>query len=270
MNLLCKLSLAICFFISYTANAKPQYANAESKEVIEKMIKAHGGYENWKNAPSIRFDSVMHDNYHKKDSFAWWTAHEVIDQKTRQAYQNWPMDKAQIGYDGKKVWSKNWNKGNPPEFMIHFFYYFVNLPWLTQDDNVILSKVTHFTWPGLNKEFYEIKMSFSEAPSMGKSAKDYFVLYIDPETYLLAGYQYANGYEPLLELMGIKGKYEVFGPLWRIITKYDNVDGLIFPAAFRTMPEANERIVGNHLILNIAIDKPFDYDKAHNPDNKSQ
>ena len=29
------------------------------------------------------------------------------------------------------------------------------------------------------------------------------MLYIDPETYRLVGYQYANGYQPLLDIMNI-------------------------------------------------------------------
>ncbi|NVK22092.1 MAG: hypothetical protein HWD86_06205 [Kangiellaceae bacterium] len=247
---------------AYAAKAEPDYKSTETKLIIKKMIQAHGGYEKWSKAPSIRFDNVMHNNYHQKEQFAWWIAHEVIDQKMRQVYQDWPMDNATIGFDGKAVWQKNWQKGNPPEFMVHFFYYFVNLPWITQDNNVVLSAVDKFKWPGQEKEFYQIKMTFKGEASVGKSLKDYFVLYIDPDTYLLRGYQYATGYEPFLELMGLKGKYEVFGPLWRTITKYTNVDGLIFPAAFRTMPEADERIVGNHVILNIEIDKPFDYSKA--------
>jgi hypothetical protein len=59
---------------------------------------------------------------------------------------------------------------------------------------------------------------------------------------------------------------EVFGPLWRLITRYEEVGGLLFPSAFRTMPGPDERIVGNHLILNIDISQPFEYDKAAAPD----
>ncbi len=262
MKLLKQITFTLLALVASYANAKPEYQSNDTETIIMKMIEAHGGYKKWSQAPSIRFDNVMHNNYHQKNQFAWWVAHEVIDQKTRQVYQEWPMDKAKIGFDGKEVWQQNWSKGNPPEFMAHFFYYFVNLPWLTQDDNVTLSNVEKFKWPGLDKEFYQIKMSFKDKATIGKSLKDYFILYIDPDSYLLTGYQYTVGYEPFLEVMGMKGKFEVFGPMWRIITKYENVNGLIFPSAFRTMPEADERIVGNHVILNIEIDKPFEYEKA--------
>ena len=72
------------------------------------------------------------------------------------------------------------------------------------------------------------------------------------------GYQYANGYRPLPNVMDLPPEREIFGPLWRLITRYAEVDGLVFPSAFRTMPEADERIVGNHVILNIDVSKPFD------------
>ena len=177
------------------------------------------------------------------------------------------MDDARIGFDGEDVWSVNWQRANPTAFMVHFFYYFVNLPWLTQDDGVILSDPTRFEWPGINKNLYEVRMTYEKAPTIGKSAKDFYVLYIDPDNYRLVGYQYANGYKPLVELMNMPQGQEVFGPLWRLITRYEEVDGLLFPAAFRTMPEADERVVGNHVILNIDVSTPFESEKARRPED---
>lgn len=260
-------SIAI-FLLAYlpVSIASPHYANDESKRVVEAMVAAHGGLERWRAAPSIRYDNIMHNNYHGKSEFAWWVAHEVIDQKTRKVWQDWPMDDARIGYDGDDVWSVNWNKGNPSPSMVHFFYYFVNLPWLTQDNGVILAEPARFTWPGLADDLYEVRMTFEQAPGIGKSGNGYFVLYIHPESYRLVGYQYANGYKPLVDLMNMPEGHEVFGPLWRAITKYEEVGGLLFPVAFRTMPEADERIVGNHVILNIDVSTPFEHDKAERPD----
>ena len=252
--------------LSGTAGAGPEYASDETKRVVEAMVNAHGGIKRWRAAPSIRFDDIMYMPYHEKSEFAWWAAHEVIDQATRQVWQDWPMDDAQIGYDGEQVWSTNWEKGNPPAFMVHFFYYFVNLVWVTQDDGVLLSAVTRFDWPNLGDDLYRIEMRFEDAPGVGKSDKDFFVLYIDPESYRLVGYQYANGYQPLLDIMNMPEGKEVFGPLWRLITRYEEVDGLLFPSAFRTMPGPDERIVGNHLIMNIDVSTPFEYEKAAVPD----
>ena len=265
-TLLLKLSpLFLLLSLSTKLYSKPNYASPKTKEVIEKMVKAHGGLDAWQNIPAIRFDNIMHNNYHAKTEFAWWVAHEVFDQKTRHVYQNWDFNEAKLAFDGQQVWSQNWKKANPTQAMTYFFYYFVNLPWLTQDDGVNLSEVTEFVWPDYGKKYFEIKMTFSKRPTIGKSSKDYFVLYIDPESYMLQGYQYAVGNKALLKSLGQPPERELFGPLWRMIVKYTEVGGLKFPSAFRTMPEANERIVGNHLIMNIDIKTPFDRKKLNKP-----
>ena len=264
---LLRLSVLAALLVNAQASlAGPEYASEESQRVIERMVAAHGGIEAWRAAPTISFDAVMHDNYHRKEAFAWWVQHEVIDQRTRQVYQDWPFDDAQLAYDGNEVWTVNWKRPNPPSMMVYFFYYFVNLPWLTQDDGVILGEPKPFTWPEIGKELIEVTMNFSEAPGVGKTAKDYFVLYIDPQTFRLFGYQYGVGYQRFLDLVNMPEGQETFGPLWRLITQYEEVDGLLFPSAFRTMPEPNERIVGNHVILNISITEPFDADRAKRPE----
>jgi hypothetical protein len=261
-----RLMMLLLLLISPALVAGPKYASEESRRVIEAMLEAHGGIETWLAAPAIRFTDIMHDEYHKRGGWAWWAAHEVIDQKTRRVYQDWPMIDARIGYDGENVWSLNWQRGNPPASLVHFFYYFVNLPWLTQDEGVLLSEPAEFNWPGIDVPLIEVKMTFAEISSPGKSSNGYFVLYLDPETYRLVAYQYANGYRPLLDAMGLPPERDLFGPLWRRITRYEEVGGLLFPTAFHTMPEAGERIVGDHLILNIDISTPFDAEKAKMPD----
>ncbi|MBE1299392.1 MAG: hypothetical protein GJ680_05730 [Alteromonadaceae bacterium] len=239
-----------------------------SSEVVAKMVQAHGGLEKWRSVRTMQFDTVMHNNYHGRNELAWWVATETIDKTTLHVHQNWFLNDAQIAFDGTDVWSVNWRKSNPPTAMLYFFYYFVNLPWLTQEENVILSPVTMFEWPESGgKQYYEVKMTFSEQPVIGKSPLDYFVLYIDPDSYLLAGYQYAIGNRAFLDSLGQPPERKLFGPLWRLITKYQTVDGLVFPAAFRTMPEANERIVGNHLIMNIDLNAKLTPEMLKRPAN---
>ncbi len=41
---------------------------------------------------------------------------------------------------------------------------------------------------------------------------------------------------------------------------------MVFPAAFRTMPEADERIVGNHIITHLDVTTPFDEAKVKMPE----
>ncbi|MFK8012368.1 MAG: hypothetical protein AB8B80_10025 [Marinicellaceae bacterium] len=255
-------------FTTTLINAQPKYANEKTKEVVEKMVKAHGGLEKWRSIPAISFNNIMHNNYHATNELAWWASKEIIDQKTRQVYQDWFLDSSQIGYDGNNVWSNNWKKANPPKAMVYFFYYFINLPWITQDDGVSLSEVKSFEWPGHGgKVYHEVKLTFDKKPVVGKSALDYFILYIDQNTNILAGYQYALGNKELLKSLGQPPERKLFGPLWRVIVKNQTIDGLIFPAAFRTMPEADERIDGKHIITNIDVKTEFDFGLVKPPKN---
>jgi hypothetical protein len=258
------IAVIFCLVVESTACAGPKYASDESRRVIEAMVDAHGGIERWRAAPSIRFDDLMHMEGHDNGQFGWWVAHEVIDQKTRQVWQDWPMEDSQIGYDGEKVWSVNWQQGNPPAMMVHFFYDFVNLPWLTQDDGVNLSEVEKATWAGVEGELYKVTMSYDRAPAVGKAAIDTYVLYIDPESYRLVAYQYGSGFGPWIDLIGMP-KGSTFGPMWRLITHYEEVGGLLFPSAFHTMPEAGGRILGDHVIMNIDISSPFEKERAKMP-----
>jgi len=258
------IAVIFCMVIESNACAGPEYANDETRRVIEAMVDAHGGIERWHAAPSIRYDGIMHMEGHDNGQFGWWVAHEVIDQKTRQVWQDWPMEDSQIGYDGEEVWSVNWRQGNPTAMMVHFFYYFVNLPWLTQDDDVILSAVEKAYWTGIDGELYKVTMSYEHAPTVGKAATDTYVLYIDPESYRLVSYQYGTGFGPWIDLIGMP-KGSTFGPMWRVITHYEEVDGLLFPSAFRTMPEAGGKILGDHVIMNINVSMPFESGKAQKP-----
>ncbi len=63
------LSTVIAGFVLITSSvhAQPTYADAESKRVVEAMVEAHGGIERWRAIESIRFDNVMHNNYHGKN-----------------------------------------------------------------------------------------------------------------------------------------------------------------------------------------------------------
>jgi hypothetical protein len=108
-------------------------------------------------------------------------------------------------------------------------------------------------------------MTFDGAPTVGKSAKDSFVLYIDPESYRLVSYQYGTGFGPFIELTG-RPKGSVFGPMWRVITHYEEVEGLLFPSAFHTMPGPDGRILGDHIIMNIDVSTPFETEKAAKPE----
>ena len=258
------MAAAILTTPAAAADSDPEYASAESRRVIERMIEAHGGYTIWKNAAAISYDNTFFNPFAQPDENPWWFARETIDQKTRRVVQDWEIDKAILVFDGRETWTTNWGVGNPPRFMVHFFYYFVNLPWLTQDDTVFLGEVERASLPGYDEAFYVITMSFSTDPAEGKVAADTYKLFIHPESYRLQGYEYSIGYGAMLDLFGLPDG-ELFGPMLRVHDSFTEIDGLIFPARMHTMAPDGSQTWGHHILTRYDIRTPIDESKMVRP-----
>ncbi len=252
----------------------PEYKSDQTKEVIENMIEAHGGWETWANAPSIKYDNVFF-NTSPNAKNPWWAATEMIEQigssvNDRNVFQSYHLGGEKgdfkMGYDGTEVWaSPDWGIGNYPKFMTYFFYYFLNLPWLTQDNNVVLSEIETAVYN--EREVYKITMNFKEDPAIGKVNADSYVLFIDQETNLLVAYEYSVGFGAQLDAMGIPKGAEVLGPVFRHIDEYVEVDGLYFPARMHTTNPAQSNTYGHHALINYSIDTPFWTNKSLKPEN---
>jgi hypothetical protein len=241
------------------AQADPEYANDESRMWVERMIEAHGGMERWEAIGALRFDNIMYNNVASEGAYPWWVYNEVVEHHgARRARLDWVLEGAVTAYDGEQAWSTNYRRLNQPIFMAHFFHYFVNLPWLTQEDGVVLSEPSVITWPGTDREMIRIQMDYEQAPTVGKTELDYYVLLIDPESHLLVGYQYAIAYGAMLDVMNVPDHLDVFGPMWRMNLSFTEVDGLIFPSAAVTKPYGEGRTAGTHLMLNYVIEPEFD------------
>ena len=148
------LTTMIAFLTLGNKPNQPKYASKETKEVIEKMITAHGGYEKWKNLKTLTFTSTMHSK--SLGFLRFWIKTQTVDMKTRRSYQDWPLIGSKMSFNGKEAWSSNWRVGNPPNHQHSVFYYYVNLPWLTQDKNVRLGKVEKLKHPAFKNEVYKI------------------------------------------------------------------------------------------------------------------
>ncbi len=259
------LTLLISVFAIGNSVGQEKYASKETKAIIEKMIEAHGGYEQWKNLKTLSFTNSM---YSESLGFVrFWVANQTIDMQTRRSYQDWPLFGSQMTYDGNEVWATNWRVGNPPNHQHSVYFYYVNLPWLTQDATVKLGEVAKVKHAAFKNEVYKIKMSFTEVPTIGKSEKDTFTLYIDSENYLLNGYEYTVGYGPLLDVLKIPKSKEVFGPMLRINTYTAAIDGLKFPILMTTKSPDLTQQYGDHAIYNYKLNGEFDEQRMIKPAN---
>jgi len=139
-----------------------------------------------------------------------------------------------------------------------FFFYFVALPFLTQDPGVRLGVVGTATLPGDDATYRTVLMEYDRAPTVGKTAHDSYKLYIEPETGLLHAYEYTVGYGALLDRMDMPADRTVFGPMLRIHDQFVTVDGLVFPTRMHTSVPRGRLAIGEHLLLNYSVGGSFD------------
>lgn len=264
--------LAIVFFSNFsftsTTSDGPQYASAKTKEVIQKMIMAHGGMEKWKKVKTFGFDNIMYNVLAKPPANPWWVSKVMVNSADKTVYQDWPVHRSTLAYDGQKVWSKGWKLGNAPKFETHFFYYFLNLPWLTQEKEVKLGEVKEVTVDKFPNPLYTVEMTYTKAPqAVGKTKLDSYKLYIDSKTYRLIAYEYSIGYGYMLDLFKLPKEKKVFGPMFRINAQFTEVDGLLFPRQMYTMNTTMTQTYGQHLIMNYRLNEKFDKRRLKMPAN---
>lgn len=252
------LSFINCF-------GQPNYASEDTKEVIEKMIDAHGGFEKWEKMETLSFTTTMHSK--SLGFIRFWINDQTIDMQTRRSYQDWPLLGSKMTFDGKEAWSIDWRVGNPPNHQHSVFYYYVNLPWLTQGDLVELGAVEKVKHAAFKNEVYKVKMTFTKSPILGKSANDSYTLYIDTQNYLLNGYEYTVGYGPLLDIMKLPKDQTVFGPVLRVNNYTGDIDGLKFPMLMTTHSLDMKDLYGDHAIYDFKINGTFDETRMVKPAN---
>ena len=240
---------------------EPEYASQKSKEVIKKMIEAHGGLEVWQSKPSI---SYRHSYVGPWDPSDPWTSDEIVEQGSRRVYQNWPLDTSQVIYDGMGYYGVNWTRGNPPKFTAHLAMYFSNIPWLTQDEGVNLGEVRKRKMLDDPKEYFAVKMTFEN--SVGESSDDYYDLFIDPDTYLLRGFEYIMTYGALLDQMELPSDVKFMGPFIKKIEGYDTIENLKLPNKLITI-DLEGKDYGTHYYNNWSFSKPFSDDLVKLPSN---
>lgn len=242
----------------------PRYDSSATRLLVESMIDAHGGMEAWKRAPTISFDNIFFNPFATDGQDPWWFSRETIEPTTGRVFQEWPAHGATLAFDGQTTWTTGWTIGNPPKFMAHFFFWFVNLPWLTQQEHVALTGLDDAQLPGDPASYHRVQLTFLSDPSEVKSGRDTYTLYIDPVTRLLKGYLYTVGFARMLDIMGVPDG-ETFGPVLRIHDSFHSTGGLVFPERMHTMAVDGSQTWGHHLITRHSTTRPFLSEWMHRP-----
>ncbi len=217
---------------------------AGSQEVVTRMIDAHGGMDAWAAAPTVAFT----EEFRQGEATAGFPGRVIVEQGRRRAMLDYNGMRA--FWDGEKAWSVNWMVPMPPRFLALLNYYFVNLPWLTRDDGVILGE------PGTGKlwddptEYVTVKMTF--APGVGDTPDDYYILYIHPETHQLRANEYVVTYRSLLP-EGV----DATDPHILVYDEYTEVGGLVVPSHY-TIYLTDRSIYGSCAITGWSFSEPWD------------
>ncbi|MDH3217324.1 MAG: hypothetical protein OEN01_13730 [Candidatus Krumholzibacteria bacterium] len=238
----------------------PVYKTPDARKIVEKMINAHGGMDRWRSAPTISYEHAMIDPSAPDDP---WVTIEVTEQGSRRCYQTWPRDEAKLGFDGENTWTVGWMRGNPPKMMAGISYFFLNLPWITQDDGVILEKVGTGKLPKQTKDYNIVKMTYD--PGTGVSPHEYYLLHIDPDTHLLKGVEYTVTWAALLDAFEMPPDVEYLGPSIKVYNEYADVAGLKITTDYTTFGK-DGNVYGLHTVKDLSVSKPFEESRVKVPE----
>jgi hypothetical protein len=246
---------------SFSTVKGPHYASKETLTIIQKMLKAHGGFKPWSNKSTVGY---VHTYVGPQDPGDPWTSEEIVEQGTRRVYQNWQLDEAKIIYNGEAYYGVNWKRGNPPKFTAHLAYYFGNLPFLTQDEGVTLTATGKASILEGTEEYLTVKMTFDKGT--GESSDDYYELYIDEKTFMLKAVKYIMTYGALLDAFELPADVKFLGPFYKYYEDYVELDGLIVPSKLTTRGTEGEDY-GYHIYENWTFNKTFNENLMTIPDN---
>ncbi len=259
LKLCCRVWFAaLLFFLPQSASSQND-ASTETQQIIAKMIAAHGGLEKWRNSPSVSFHSHLKVNFGNNNWVPFWEE-ATVDPISRRVYSKLPNPDGThglIAFDGKQAWSAGNLQGisrAPARFTAWRNFYLFNLPWLTVDPGVNLSAVGRSKIPVLPddaKEYFTIKLTFES--SAGDTPKDYYILYIDPDSYLLRASEYIMTYASMMQ-----GGAEASPPSVFVWEKTEKVEGFVVPVRYTAYWKDKSVAVKDGAISHWSFRQPFD------------
>ena len=217
-------------------------------QIVKDMIAAHGGMETWQHAPTFSFSDRWGDS--PPTTF-------VVEQGRRRVYMDMPGTETSLAWDGEKAWSMNWPTETPVRFLALLNYYFINIPWLTQDPGVKLAEPETGTLPGDSTVYATVMMTFM--PGTGDTPDDYYRLYINPETKMLRAVDYVVTYQALMDEGQTSSPEHCL--IWDQTT---TVEGLTLPSHF-TIYEAG-KVYADCTLSDYSLSKPFDESRMAMPE----
>ncbi|MEL6561032.1 MAG: DUF6503 family protein [Bacteroidota bacterium] len=234
------------------AASKQRLESTPGGKLVWNAMEFHGGLANWWNNGPLYFrfnyqpkpgTGTPRDTYETAD---YWTS------KTRHQRVSNPAE--EYGWDGKVSW--RFPKEVEIPYNTRFWsltpYYFAGMPFVFADEGVNLTQEANQTYEGT--DYHIVRATFGEG--VGDAPDDYYVLYIDPETFRLSAIRYVVSYPAYFK----KGEH----PQEKFMTYegQQEISGIIFPKEHRTFMWEADGSIGEY-VTDITLS-----DVAYKPDTE--
>jgi hypothetical protein len=161
--ILAGLQLALASpLVSAQVSQGTDYADPETRAIVEEMVAAHGGTEAWNRIEAFSFMFFTKNSGNPEP----WLSRETVDPRSGRVYLDWPVLDALIVWDESTVWAVGWEVPLSPGFFTRLTYSFVTLPWQTQQPGVRLDATGTDRIPNDETEYLTVRMTYDrQTPS---------------------------------------------------------------------------------------------------------
>ena len=152
-------------------------------------IEAHGGLAAWLAKSTLAFDfdyqpvAQPEKRMHTHNDVDFWSAHA-----RQQELDGGAGERATLGWNGESAWITPDPSAfpSPARFWALTPYYFVGMPFVAADPGTHYERLPDAELDGTSYQI--VKLTYGHG--VGDAPDDYYVLYIHPETHLLAALRY--------------------------------------------------------------------------------
>ena len=219
------------------ADAERRLNSTEAGKLVWNAIEYHGGLSNWwSNGPLyFRFNyrpkpgtGQYRDTYETADYWRSVTRHQRVENQA-----------VEYGWDGLQAWYAPDTATIPynTRFWALTPYYFAGMPFLFADQGIDLALEKPAVYEG--ETYYMVRVTFGDG--VGDAPDDFYVLYLDQETFRLAAIRYVVSYP---------GYFPNGGHTQEKLMTYEGeqkVNGITFPQTHRTFLWESDGTIGKYV-----------------------
>jgi hypothetical protein len=231
--------------------------------LARRVVEAHGGIPHWMAVRTVRYTEKL--TFAGQDK-PWVSTETVEEGPLRRLYQDWKNHGGSLTWDGKEVWTVDWNLPNPPALMPYLNYYSLITPWLVFTPGVSVEDSGEATIPGGDGTRYpSFTLRFAIDTTLPPVASFYKIL-VDPKTGRMKATTYAISYGPFLDRLGLPPQATETEPITHVYDEFTRVGGLLLPSRYHTVASDGSP-VGSHEVTGWELNVPFDESRMKKPPN---